>query len=166
MAKKDNQELKNSIVKEREAKIIPIKKRIYLYKIYGTPETFNNIQIPGKIPRYSESIDVKFVNIGKNVAIEIEIFWDKPKKILKNEHLTHTNIEVWKSFFRKYDKVENVKIEKEYINLLEEVEIGLHIYTEIYIKQLASELIYKFMEENKNDALYLIKHIQYRSYLY
>lgn len=158
MAKKDNKELKESISSERKPKIIPIKKKSWMYKTYGKPNMFNDIQELEKIPRYSDNINVKIVNVGKEAAIEIEILWEKPKNILKNEYLTDMDIKVCKSFLNKFDKTKNIKVEKEYINSLEEVEIGLNSYTDIYIRELASELIDEFRKES--EAPYIRYHIQ------
>lgn len=158
MAKKDNEELKNSIKKEREPKIIPIKKSSYLYKKYETPHIFNSIQMPNNIPRYSENIDVKFVNASKEVAIEIEMLWEKPEYKNSGECFTEDDVKVCKAFSTKFGEIEYIKVEKEYIGTLEEVEISLNSYTEIYIRELASELIDNF-RENKPKGIYIRKNI-------
>lgn len=88
MAKKDNEELKESISREREPKVIPIKKNAYLYKTYGTPCMFNEIQMPNKVPICSDIIKLTLVNVGKEAAIQIEVFWEKPQNIVKTKDLT------------------------------------------------------------------------------
>lgn len=159
MAKKDNEELKNSIAKERQPKIIPIKKSVYLYKICGNTNIFNNIQTPGKIPRYSESIDVKFVNVGKEASIQIEVFWKKPQNIVKTEYLTNDDVEVCNNFIKKFDINDDIKVEKEYISSFQEAEIGLNSYTEMYIRKLSSELIDNFRKNNEK-GIYIRKNIK------
>lgn len=158
MAKKDNEELKNSILKEREPKIIPIKKSIYLYKTYENPHIFNSIQTPNDIPRYCENINVKFVNVGKEAAIQIEMLWDTPKNISSGDCFTDEDVKVCKAFLTKFGENGNIKIEKEYIVSLEEIEMSLNSYTEIYIKNLVGELIDNFRKNNK-DGIYIRKNI-------
>lgn len=159
MAKKDNEELKESISREREPKVIPIKKNAYLYKTYGTPCMFNEIQMPNKVPICSDIIKLTLVNVGKEAAIQIEVFWEKPQNIVKTKDLTDEDLKVCNKFFNEFDINENIKVEKEYISSLQEVEIGLNTYTEMYIRELSSELIDNFRENNKH-GIYIRKNIK------
>ncbi|CZR96772.1 MULTISPECIES: hypothetical protein [Clostridioides] len=159
MAKKDNEELKESISREREPKVIPIKKNAYLYKTYGTPCMFNEIQMPNKVPICSDIIKLTLVNVGKEAAIQIEVFWEKPQNIVKTKDLTDEDLKVYNKFFNEFDINENIKVEKEYISSLQEVEIGLNMYTEMYIRELSSELIDNFRENNKH-GIYIRKNIK------
>ncbi|AXU28705.1 TPA: hypothetical protein P1J70_001761 [Clostridioides difficile] len=159
MAKKDNEELKESISMEREPKVIPIKKNAYLYKTYGSPCMFNEIKTSSEVPRCSDIIELTLVNVGKEAAIQIEVFWEKPLNIVKTEYLTDDDLEVCNNFFDEFDENENIKVEKEYISSLQEVEIGLNAYTEMYIRELSSKLIDNFRENNE-DGIYIRKNIK------
>ncbi|EQI05217.1 hypothetical protein QOG_2324 [Clostridioides difficile Y10] len=111
------------------------------------------------MPRCSDIIELTLVNVGKEAAIQIEVFWEKPLNIVKTEYLTDDDLEVCNNFFDEFDENENIKVEKEYISSLQEVEIGLNAYTEMYIRELSSKLIDNFRENNE-DGIYIRKNIK------